>query len=137
MKNLKGRTSITKFRLSNHKLMIEKRKTLKLGINERKYPFAYLSKMKNCHDKDCHVYSPLRNELIVRVEKTVNIVNLKGTRGLKLPSFDNRRLQAIKGLCSLQTLIIPICHSFLRYQAKLCIDDVTEKDLSQFYNGKV
>ena len=44
----------------------------------------------------------------------------------------------IEGLCSLQAVRTPKYHSFLRYQAiKLCVDDVTGADLSDFYKGKV
>ena len=43
-----------------------------------------------------------------------------------------------RGLCSLQAVRIPENHSFLRYQAiKVCIDDVSGADSSEFYNEKV
>ena len=42
------------------------------------------------------------------------------------------------GLCSYQAVRTPENHWFLRYQAiKLCTDDVTGADSSQFYKGKV
>ena len=78
VKNLKDRISMTKFRLSNHNLMIEKGRHLNLVINERKCPFCLSIEDEKHFLLDCHVYSPLRNELIVAVENTLNIVNLRG-----------------------------------------------------------
>ena len=78
VKNLKDRISMTKFRLSNHNLMIEKGRHLNLVINERKCPFCLSIEDEKHFLLDCNVYSPLRNELIITVEKSLNIANLRG-----------------------------------------------------------
>ena len=78
VKNLKDRRSMTKFRLSNHNLMIEKGRHLNLVINERKCPFCLSIEDEKHFLLDCNVYSPLRNELIITVEKSLNIANLRG-----------------------------------------------------------
>ena len=77
VKNLKDRISLTKFRLSNHNLMIEKGRHLKLPISERKCPFCLSIEDEKHFLLDCHVYVPLRNELITTVENTLHLVNLR------------------------------------------------------------
>ena len=84
--NVKDRISMTKFRLSNHELMIEKGRHLKLEIAERKCPFCH-----NIEDEThflivCPNYVPLRNEFLKSVQeklKEVKVENLDDKSLLK------------------------------------------------------
>ena len=75
VKNVKDRISMTKFRLSNHELMIEKGRHLNLEINERKCSFC------NCVEDEphflivCPTYTPLRNDLLKTVQEKLEDVS--------------------------------------------------------------
>jgi len=75
VKNVKDRISMTKFRLSNHELMIEKGRHQKLEINERKCYFC------NCVEDEIHflivcpTYAPLRNDLLNTVQEKLKDVS--------------------------------------------------------------
>ena len=72
VKNTKDRVSMTKFRLSNHKLLIEKGRHLKLGINDRKCPFCSVLEDETHFLLHCNVYSPLREIMLLSVEEKLN-----------------------------------------------------------------
>ena len=69
VKNADDRIAMTKFRLSNHKLMIEKGRHLNLDITDRKCPFCYLIEDETHFLLTCGTYSILRNELLDKVEE--------------------------------------------------------------------
>ena len=60
---------MTKLRLSNHELMIEKGRHLKLAISERKCPFCNLVEDEAHFLMNCHIYTALRNDLLNTVEE--------------------------------------------------------------------
>ena len=84
VKNVKDRISMTKFRLSNHELMIEKGRHLNLEISERKCSFC------NCVEDeihfliDCPTYDPLRCDLFNAAEEKLSDVDFK--------SFDRKTM---------------------------------------------
>ena len=68
VRNVEDRIAMTKFRLSNHKLMIEKGRYLNLDINDRKCPFCQL--IDETHFLlTCSTYAILRNDLLDKVEE--------------------------------------------------------------------
>ena len=60
---------MTKLRLSNHELMIEKGRHLNLPINERKCPFCPLVEDEAHFLMQCHIYTPMRDNLLDTVEE--------------------------------------------------------------------
>lgn len=74
IKSIKERTALTKFRLSNHMLMIEKGRHIKPKLDESKRvcPFCL-----NCVENEIHFllkckeYQNLRNELLVEAKKNI------------------------------------------------------------------
>ena len=77
VKNVKDRISMTKFRLSNHELMIEKGRHLKLEINERNCSFCNSLEDELHFLIDCPTYAPLRCDLFNAVEEKLNDVDFK------------------------------------------------------------
>ena len=69
VKNVKDRISMTKLRLSNHELMIEKGRHSNLHKSERKCPFCPLVEDETHFLMVCHIYATLRNDLIEAVEE--------------------------------------------------------------------
>ena len=69
VKNIEDRISMTKFRLSNHKLMIEKGRHLKMALNERKCPFCPVVEDETHFLMTCNTYTILRNELLCNLEE--------------------------------------------------------------------
>ena len=67
VKSVKDRISLTKFRLSNHDLMIEKGRHLKLKLTERKCSFCKCIEDEKHFLLNCPTFSILRNELIDNV----------------------------------------------------------------------
>ena len=93
---------MTKFRLSNHMLMIEKGRHLNLDINERICPFCPFIE-DECHFiLKCHVYNELRNDLINSIKEKLNI-------GTSVVNDTNRMLKYILG----NTEIAPIVAKYL------------------------
>ena len=68
---------MTKFRLSNHELMIEKGRHLKLEINERNCSFCNSLEDELHFLIDCPTYAPLRCDLFNAVEEKLNDVDFK------------------------------------------------------------
>ena len=62
--NAKDRISLTKFRLSNHKLMIEKGRHLNIDKSLRKCPFCPLIEDELHFLVNCKMFAPLREELM-------------------------------------------------------------------------
>ena len=77
VKNLKDRISMTKFRLSNHNLMIEKGRHLDLLKHERRCPLCFCFEDEKHFLLNCPVFAHLRNDLISTVEKTLKMNNLR------------------------------------------------------------
>ena len=77
VKNLKDRISMTKFRLSNHNLMIEKGRHLDLLKHERRCPLCFCFEDEKHFILNCPVFAHLRNDLISTVEKTLKMNNLR------------------------------------------------------------
>ena len=69
LSSVKDRISMTKLRLSNHELMIEKGRHLNLAISERKCPFCNLVEDEAHFLMSCHIYTVLRNDLLNTVEE--------------------------------------------------------------------
>ena len=69
VKNVKDRISMTKLRLSNHELMIEKGRHSNLIIGERKCPFCDLIEDESHFLIKCNNYTVLRNDLLDTIEK--------------------------------------------------------------------
>ena len=77
VKNIKDRISMTKFRLSNHTLMIEKGRHLNLDKADRKCQFC-LSFDNEAHFLlSCRTYSALRCDLLMKVEKILKDERLR------------------------------------------------------------
>ena len=64
---------MTKLRLSNHELMIEKGRHSNLAISERKCPFCHLVEDEIHFLVTCNIYSILRNDLLNSVEEKLNV----------------------------------------------------------------
>ena len=73
VKNVKDRIAMTKLRLSNHELMIEKGRHSNLAISERKCPFCHLVEDEIHFLVTCNIYSILRNDLLNSVEEKLNV----------------------------------------------------------------
>ena len=69
VKNVEDRISMTKFRLSNHKLMIEKGRYINMAKNERKCPFCSAVEDETHFLMTCGTYTILRNDLLDNVEE--------------------------------------------------------------------
>ena len=102
VKNVKDRISMTKLRLSNHKLMIEKGRHLNLGINERICPFCPSIEDEGHFILKCHVYNELRNDLINYMKEKLNI-------GPQIVNDTNQMLKYALG----NTEIAPIVAKYL------------------------
>ena len=68
---------MTKFRLSNHELMIEKGRHLKLEISERKCPFCHSIEDETQFLIVCPNYVPLRNEFLKTVQEKLKEVKME------------------------------------------------------------
>ena len=75
--NAKDRISLTKFRLSNHKLMIEKGRHLNIDKSLRKCPFCPLIEDELHFLVNCKMFAPLREELMNNVQYTLTGTNFK------------------------------------------------------------
>jgi hypothetical protein len=75
--NVKDRISMTKFRLSNHELMIEKGRHLGLEISERKCPFCHSIEDETHFLIVCTNYVPLRNEFLKSVQEKLKEVKIE------------------------------------------------------------
>ena len=73
VKNLKGRTALTKIRLSNHDLMIEKGRHQGLQENDRLCPFCE-NTVENEHHfiMQCSTYDSLRQNLFIKISEAYN-----------------------------------------------------------------
>lgn len=72
VKNSNDRMSMTKFRLSNHKLMIEKGRHMNLEREDRKCPFCPSVEDENHFLLHCRIYSILREIMLSTVEEKLN-----------------------------------------------------------------
>ena len=72
VKNSNDRMSMTKFRLSNHKLMIEKGRHMNLEREDRKCPFCPSVEDGNHFLLHCRIYSILREIMLSTVEEKLN-----------------------------------------------------------------
>ena len=81
VKNVEDRISMTKFRLSNHKLMIEKGRHLNMALNKRKCPFCPVVEDETHFLLTCNIYSILRNDLLDNVEEKLRDEPLVRTDG--------------------------------------------------------
>ena len=77
VKNIKDRISMTKFRLSNHTLMIEKGRHLNLDKADRKCPFCLSFEDEAHFLLSCRTYSVLRGDLLISVEKVLKDERLR------------------------------------------------------------
>ena len=73
VKNVNDRISMTKLRLSNHELMIEKGRHSNLAISERKCPFCHLVEDEAHFLVTCNIYTILRNDLLNAVEEKLKL----------------------------------------------------------------
>ena len=73
IKNVERRITLSKIRLSNHDLMIEKGRHLKLEVNQRNCPFCPGNLLEDEVPflLTCKTFSCLRNELFLRVKHFV------------------------------------------------------------------
>ena len=72
VKNVKDRISMTKFRLSNHELMIEKGRHMKIEVCERKCPFCRCVEDETHFLIICPNYTLLRDDLLNSVREKLN-----------------------------------------------------------------
>ena len=108
VKNVKDRISMTKFRLSNHELMIEKGRHLNLPKAERRCPICYSFDDEKHFLLNCPIYSAMRNELMTTVEETLRMGNLR-----------RRNNDIILGYLLGNTEIAPIVAKYLRKMMEL------------------
>ena len=73
VRNTNDRISMTKFRLSNHKLMIEKGRHLNLRKEDRICPFCSVYEDEKHFLLHCYIYSNLRETLLITAEEKLNI----------------------------------------------------------------
>ena len=73
VRNTNDRISMTKFRLSNHKLMIEKGRHLNLRKEDRICPFCSAYEDEKHFLLHCYIYSNLRETLLITAEEKLNI----------------------------------------------------------------
>ena len=78
VENIMDRTALTKIRLSNHNLMIEKGRHQGLQENQRLCPFCTNNKVENEYHfiMECHIYDVLRQDLFLKVTETNNRFNV-------------------------------------------------------------
>ena len=74
IKNVKERISMTKFRLSNHNLMIEKGRHLNLKKTDRKCPFCPSLEDEIHFLLNCPTFSVLRDKMLSSVNESLNEV---------------------------------------------------------------
>ena len=72
VKNINDRISMTKFRLSNHKLMIEKGRHLNIDKEDRICPFCSIFEDENHFLLHCRTYAPLREIMLTKVEERLS-----------------------------------------------------------------
>ena len=84
VKNIKERVSMTKFRLSNHKLMIEKGRHRNLDKTMRVCPFCTSVEDEIHFLSKCEVFRYIRTDLLSNIEETLSIRNLKYMEGKSL-----------------------------------------------------
>ena len=77
VKNVKDRISITKFRLSNHKLMIEKSRHQNTHKDLRICPFCTAVEDEIHFLTNCHTFRYIRAILFEKVEEVSKIRNIK------------------------------------------------------------
>ena len=75
--NAKDRISLAKFRLSNHKLMIEKGRHLNIDKTLRKCPFCSSIEDELHFLVNCKMFAPLRTELMNNVQNKLPDTNFK------------------------------------------------------------
>ena len=84
VKNTKDRISMTKFRLSNHKLMIEKGRHRDLDRNMRICPFCTSVEDEIHFLTKCETFRHIRADLLSKVEETLNNRNMRYIEGKPL-----------------------------------------------------
>ena len=84
VKNIKDRVSMTKFRLSNHKLMIEKGRHRNLDKTMRVCPFCASVEDEIHFLCKCETFRYIRTDLLSKVEEELNIRNLRNMDGRSL-----------------------------------------------------
>ena len=72
VKNINDRMSMTKFRLSNHRLMIEKGRHMNIEREERKCPFCPTVEDEYHFLLHCRIYSTLREIMLSNVQDKLN-----------------------------------------------------------------
>lgn len=77
VKNIKDRISMTKFRLSNHKLMIEKGRHRGLDKSARICPFCNTVEDEIHFLINCKEFRHVRAELLTKVAEVINIPNIE------------------------------------------------------------
>ncbi len=87
VKNIKDRISMTKFRLSNHKLMIEKGRHRNLDKTMRICPFCTSVEDEIHFLSKCETFKSIRTDLLSNVEEILNIRNLSHMEGKSLLKF--------------------------------------------------
>ena len=75
--NINDRISMTRFRLSNHKLMIEKGRHRKIDKSLRKCPFCMSIEDEMHFLVDCKTFLPLRSGLLVKVEDITENIDVR------------------------------------------------------------
>lgn len=80
VRNIKDRLSLTKFPLSNHKLMIEKGRPFKMEKSARKCPFCSVFEDEIHFLLNCKTFLALRRELNLE-----NLIGMNDKKILKLP----------------------------------------------------
>ena len=84
VKNVKDRISMTKFRLSNHNLMIEKERHRNMDRSLRVCPFCTTIEDEIHFLTKCKTFRYIRSSLLHNVEQKLNIRNLKYMEGRSL-----------------------------------------------------
>ena len=87
VKNIKDRISMTKFRLSNHKLMIETGRHRNMDKTIRICPFCTSVEDEIHFLSKCETFRLIRTDLLSTVEETLNIRNLRHMEGKLLLKF--------------------------------------------------
>ena len=87
VKNVKDRISMTKFRLSNHKLMIEKGRHHGLEKEERICPFCTSVEDEIHFLTECEVFTPLRRDLLTQAQNISKSPLMRHLQGKDLFKF--------------------------------------------------
>merc|ERR1739847_136811 len=87
VKNVKVRISMTKFRLSNHKLMIEKRRHYGLEKEEKICPFCTSVEDEIHFINECEVFTPVRRDLLIQAQNISKIPQMRHLHGKNLLKF--------------------------------------------------